>query len=678
MRKVIFTLSILCTVALLSAQTLVPAGVNMTSLNNKLQPYTPKQSLDAASNRGTNQVYIDYFNNEFDVATDEGGQPFFLPWPVNSAFDVSCSPVDSIDFNSFKWAGVRFDSIFDYVDGTVYDRSSLSSIKVDSITFYVAEHQNNSGMDDTLVFRIMETVPAALANRGLTFAVGTESTIINNVLWSDTLILEAVNGGLTTNLAGFTIPVDSAGVNGIHIPNPANGFIVMLDYYGPKEDTFFIADMNNFACGTSNAWPVESYVPENSLSFLNYGGYVLANGCNDISGVGDLSTSQLPAPCNIYYRQNIGIAVDITVDAPLSVNATTSSNTGCPNSTVTLNSNASGGSGSANYDIVWTGPAGSNFSTPYSPSTDVTLPNTNGPATFYVTVNDLVDNTSFTDSVTVNIRAVFVSLGNDTTIACSDSINISARVTGTTTGATFLWNDGAIGTTYLNAKPGRTYSVVATNSSGCTATDAIVINQPITQTVSFESQSYYYQNEDSVFVTIQPCATATVDFVNTSSNTTGWTWLWDFDALNPASPTNTLVNPRTVYPGSGVYVVTLVGDSAGCTVTADSLRLTVLPTTNALCNVIGINEADWLKNFVSIYPNPNTGSFVVDFSSINNEDVSITVFNLVGQTVYSHSGFSVNNTAIETVNMNQMGNGFYFVRVQVGNDAFTTKISVQK
>lgn len=648
---------------MLSAQTLVPAGRG--PVKHDIRPFTPNLSSHQGSSRGINEVYVDYFSNEFNEASNAGSQAFYLSWQLNNAFDVSCTPVDTVDFASLKWAGVRFDSIFDALDGTVYDRSSLASMKVDSIFVTIAEHQNNSGLEDTIVVRIMEVNTASVTgvNRGLTLQPGT-SNITNNVLWSDTLFTDQ---GLASQIGTITFPVDSAGVNGIHIPDPTAGFIVMVDYYGPKIDTFFIADANNFACGSSEL-PTQSFVPRNSLSYINYN--FVTTGCTDLSGVDDLVAGA--GPCNLFYRQNMGISASITIDAPLSVNATSASNTGCPGATVTLNSNASGGSGSANYDIEWTGPNGSNFSTPFSSTTDVTLPNTNGPATFYVTVEDLgAGGVTITDSVIINVRAIFVNLGNDTTIACSDSVNISASVTGTTTGATFTWNDQSTGITYLNAKPGNTYSVTATNSSGCTATDSKVINQPITQTISYTVESSY---ANGTTTSVQPCADSVVSFTNTSSNTTGWNWEWEFGNGN----TNFNVSPQTVYPNSGLYTVNLTADSAGCIVTAAPLTLTVLPATNALCTVVGINEADWLKDFVNIYPNPNAGSFVVDFSSINNENVSITVFNLVGQTVYTHDGFSVNNSAIETVNMSQMGNGFYFVRVTVGNDAFTTKISVQK
>src|SRR5690606_29323949 len=130
-------------------------------------------------------------------------------------------------------------------------------------------------------------------SRGLTFATGAPSVPINNVIWTDSLFTTtSLASGLTT----FAVSVDSLDANGafvangIHIPDPTKGFIVLLDYYGPRQDTFRLADMNNFQCGQTQP-PVESFVPENSLSYLNY---IFTGPCTDLSGTDDLVTSNTP------------------------------------------------------------------------------------------------------------------------------------------------------------------------------------------------------------------------------------------------------------------------------------------------------------------------------------------------------------------------------------------------
>lgn len=307
MKKLLLLVPLALVTCAVIAQTVLPNGV---SFRKQPLPYTPQTNSSQGSSRVAQEITLDYFANEFNEATAGGSQAFYLSWAVNNAFDVTCTPIDTTDFSSLKWAGVRFDSLFDVGSGTVYDIAT-SSIVVDTVYVTLAEHQNNSGLNDTLVVRIMEVDAASVptVDRGLTYQTGTNSEVIsNNVLWSDTLIF---NVSLTPTIGTLTFPVNGGTAGGLNIPNPENGFIVMMDYFGPKIDSFFIADANNFACGGSSL-PVTSFVPRNSLSYINYN-FVNAGSCTDLSGVDDLVAGS-GAPCNVFYRQNMGISASVRVD----------------------------------------------------------------------------------------------------------------------------------------------------------------------------------------------------------------------------------------------------------------------------------------------------------------------------------------------------------------------------
>lgn len=672
MKQVLLILSMTFAVALLSAQTVMPNG--HTPLNKNAYTITSGlRQASAGANRSVNSFYVDYFSNEFIEAQAAGSQALYLPWDINRKYDVSCGPpMDSADFATLKWAGVRFDSIFDVVTGDVYNRSGLNSLRVDSIFVNVAEHFNLSGTEDTIVLRIMEVNTAAVAgvNRGLTFAVGQEAVINNNVLWSDSIFTST---GLTSQLATLTVAVDSLDANGaivangIHIPNPTAGFIVVLDYLGSEQDTFRLADANNFECGQTDL-AVESFVPRNSLSYINYN--FTNQGCQDLSGVDDLVVNQ-PA-CRYFYRQNMGISTYVTVDAPLSAGITASAANGCPGTSITLNSNASGGE--PGRSVTWSSDnTNANFSNPFSETTTVVLPNVNGPVEFYVLVDDGVDIVN--DTVIVNVAAVFVDLGSDLTIGCSDVTNLTATVSGFVSGANFLWGANANNATTASVTgvgPGKTYKVTVTNSRGCTATDSIKVLLPITQTLSYN----VIQNGNAATTSV--CQGTQITFENTSANTAGWTWVWSFgDADNTQSASE---NPTFTYSNPGTFTITLVGDSADCSVEATPRTLTVSPATSLACantDTTGINEASWLNNAVSIYPNPTTGVLNVDFTNLNNDNVKVSVFNIVGSEVFT-STTAVNGTAKEAIDMSSMSNGIYFVRVTAGNESMTSKVSVQK
>jgi len=60
---------------------------------------------------------------------------------------------------------------------------------------------------------------------------------------------------------------------------------------------------------------------------------------------------------------------------------------------------------------------------------------------------------------------------------------------------------------------------------------------------------------------------------------------------------------------------------------------------------------------VKIYPNPNNGNFVVEFSDYNEKDVSVT--NMLGQTVLG----AQRATLKSEFDLGQFANGVYFVRI---------------
>ncbi|HAA19549.1 MAG TPA: hypothetical protein DCP28_12550, partial [Cytophagales bacterium] len=67
---------------------------------------------------------------------------------------------------------------------------------------------------------------------------------------------------------------------------------------------------------------------------------------------------------------------------------------------------------------------------------------------------------------------------------------------------------------------------------------------------------------------------------------------------------------------------------------------------------------------LSVYPNPNTGSFTVALEGLNaTEPVSITLLNAVGQEQYRYEGTHSAHHAVEGL---QLKAGIYLLRVQQG------------
>jgi hypothetical protein len=122
--------------------------------------------------------------------------------------------------------------------------------------------------------------------------------------------------------------------------------------------------------------------------------------------------------------------------------------------------------------------------------------------------------------------------------------------------------------------------------------------------------------------------------------------------------------------GNGTFTLTYtVTDSAsGCVDFANDVV-----TVNA-CT--GVNEQT-LANGISVYPNPNNGSFTVAVNA-NAENMLIEVTDLQGRIVFSSKENNVTPGFSKQINIDNVAAGMYLMKVSSGSDQQIQKITVQK
>lgn len=76
---------------------------------------------------------------------------------------------------------------------------------------------------------------------------------------------------------------------------------------------------------------------------------------------------------------------------------------------------------------------------------------------------------------------------------------------------------------------------------------------------------------------------------------------------------------------------------------------------------------------VKVYPNPNNGQFTIQLSNFES-NVDVCVFNTLGARVYETSN---NNFEQIEVNLPEMKQGLYYIRIREGKQQYTEKIVVQ-
>ncbi|MCF8372325.1 MAG: M4 family metallopeptidase [Bacteroidales bacterium] len=153
----------------------------------------------------------------------------------------------------------------------------------------------------------------------------------------------------------------------------------------------------------------------------------------------------------------------------------------------------------------------------------------------------------------------------------------------------------------------------------------------------------------------------TITFTNTSID---GTWFeWDFgDGLisNDA-------NPVHHYSQVGTYQVSLIASNA-CG--QDSVLQTVDITITGFED--GVEEAQF-----SLYPNPNVGIFNLNYSIANgSQEVSIEVFNLLGERVYFKKSMVYSAKNSERIDLSNHAKGIYHIRLSNGGFIRIAKVVI--
>lgn len=191
--------------------------------------------------------------------------------------------------------------------------------------------------------------------------------------------------------------------------------------------------------------------------------------------------------------------------------------------------------------------------TPPSPSTVLTWDNgvSDGvaftpTATTTYTLTGVTNGCTGTDQVTVTINPLpTVNAGNDLTICSGEQIVLSATPVAP---VTYTWDNGVTNGVPHTPSASGTYTVTATTSAGCTATDQMQLTVSPTPVVAFTPS------------VTTGCVPLEVTYTNTNPGNHSYVW----DLGNGSNSTNA-ASANTIYTAEGCYNVTLTATSAdGC------------------------------------------------------------------------------------------------------------------
>jgi len=89
----------------------------------------------------------------------------------------------------------------------------------------------------------------------------------------------------------------------------------------------------------------------------------------------------------------------------------------------------------------------------------------------------------------------------------------------------------------------------------------------------------------------------------------------------------------------------------------------------------GVESVLNIQSFMSIYPNPSNGIIYLRLANPVEENITITVFDMLGKEL-KQIHLDKNELQAQELNLYQQPKGFYLLKVQTGNDVFVKKIQL--
>ncbi|MCC9071455.1 T9SS type A sorting domain-containing protein [Flavobacterium sp. F-65] len=284
---------------------------------------------------------------------------------------------------------------------------------------------------------------------------------------------------------------------------------------------------------------------------------------------------------------------------------------------------ATGGTGPGTYTYSWA-PSGGTAAT----ASGLTE------GTYTVTVTDANICSTTQEFIITQPNAIVASIAGQTNVSCNGGSNGSATVsaTGGAGGYTYSWSPSGGNAATASGLTEGTYTVTVTDANTCSTTQEFIITEPIASILSITRSNN----------------TLTADQA-------GATYQW---FTCPGTDIAGEISQSFTPTANGSYGVAITLN--GCTVLAPCVNVTNLATKD-------FEE----KSKFMIYPNPSQG--IINIKS--ELDTDLNIINQSGQIVKT---VKVTADNINTIHIENLSDGIYFIRDTKGNKPFTHKLVLKK
>ena len=246
-----------------------------------------------------------------------------------------------------------------------------------------------------------------------------------------------------------------------------------------------------------------------------------------------------------------------------------------------------------------------------------------------------------TTTVTVNPLPIVVANSTATAVCTGSPVTLTGG--GATT---YAWDNNVVDGVSFVPSATITYMVTGTDANACvnTATTTVTVN-PLPTVTGTATTTTACLADGSISLTGTPA---------------GGTWSGPGVTASSFSPATAGVGAQTAS-----YSFT---DANGCSAIA-----AVVITVNACTGVVD----QTLSNGISIFPNPNNGTFTIAVDA-NVGDLTMEVTDMQGRVVYTSVDNNVHSGFVKQISLDTQASGLYLLHIIANGEQKTQKISVQK
>ena len=267
--------------------------------------------------------------------------------------------------------------------------------------------------------------------------------------------------------------------------------------------------------------------------------------------------------------------------------------------------------------------------------------------TYNVTLTD-VNGCSTSASVTITEPDSLVITDSVVDVSCYGGADgaIYLNVTGGTPFYSYVWNPLISPPSNLTA---QTYCVTVTDINGCTNSSCIVVNEPPALSMSVLADD-----------TVVCIGTSTQISAQATGGTSPYTYSWN---------TGNTSSSFTAAPSSDTTFSVTVTDANGCS-TNGAINITS-------DNCVSVAELNGNQIPVSIYPNPNSGEFFLEFENAQLKALEVQIIDIQGKTVF-RKRLNPNRGVKHHLNIGVLARGIYTIHVISSEGRSTLQLVIEQ